>query len=299
MKLNEMIESLERLYLTEDRNHENDEVNDVIRRNRKTPINKISDADKQILRDNGITVQGQKNGRPVFRGNNRAFKLGRDYSEFNFGNSSSNDLNPAPFGKGGASYPDFDNPNYDIKGWLDTKRSREIENPNSPRFRVATGLKPKVDTYRKSSQYADEAEQAGRKYRKHAEADIENELLDSPDSTLLSGSRAGIRANYRADSEYDTARRLRDYSKRVAQRVKQERGVYESLTEDYEDNVAELQQFILEVIGDALDNIAMVAASKFSWYNPDWCSDDATDFVNCLVKASKDFTKSLLINKGK
>lgn len=42
MKLNEMVSSLERLYITEAANHGNDEANNVSRRKRKTPRSKMS-----------------------------------------------------------------------------------------------------------------------------------------------------------------------------------------------------------------------------------------------------------------
>lgn len=68
------------------------------------------------------------------------------------------------------------------------------------------------------------------------------------------------------------------------------------LVEDYDSHEAELEQFIFDTLSNALDNIAMEAASKFSWYNPEWSADDGFGFFETLRKASKEFTKDLLKN---
>ncbi len=68
------------------------------------------------------------------------------------------------------------------------------------------------------------------------------------------------------------------------------------LVEDYSSNEAELEQFIFDTLSNALDNIAMEAASKFSWYNPEWCEEDGFEYFETLKKASKEFTKGLLKN---
>ena len=53
---------------------------------------------------------------------------------------------------------------------------------------------------------------------------------------------------------------------------------------------------MFDTLSNALDNIAIEAASKFSWYNPEWCDEDGFEYFETLKKASKEFTKGLLKN---
>ena len=119
MKLNHITESLERKYLSEKVNHDNDEVNKVIRRVRKQGINSISDEDKEFLAQNGIQIKsdpisGSSNARPYFRGKGREFKAYKSLED----DGMSRSLTRGKI----VDDPDFSKRKLDVKGWLDKKR---------------------------------------------------------------------------------------------------------------------------------------------------------------------------------
>lgn len=249
--------------LTEARNTANDEVNDVIRRNKKTPKSKMSDEDKQILRDNGIKVHGHKNGRPEFRGKGRSFQIQQGSPRSDQLVSTSRGTNTSDL--------DLDNPNFDIKGWLDTDRA-ETSSSRAPKEKGYDRTKWWVDQYRKGERFADEAEQRGRKQRKQVEADIENELLDSPDEGIRPRRWTKeddidfLMNNSGANYNYKNARLARERNKEIAKRLKREHGVYESLNESVVTiNPAKYPEFI-----DAIEDIQ------------NWIEDYEIDFQDVL-----------------
>ena len=239
-------------------NHENDEVNDVIRRNRKTRIKNISDSDKQILNDNGIKIKGNKNQYPEFHGKNRAFKLGYDdYNKYNFNKKNryyGDRLHPAPALKSkDATYPDFDNPDYDIKGWLDTERSRDQKYPD---LFKPKGLRPYSDEWKQDMASINRLENQAREYRKDSEATISNDLLEFPDGNIPPENHNTLwRLNDRRNTEtadyfYKIGRKHRDKWKKDVEDIKHKHGVYESLNESVvTTNPAKYSEFI-DAIGD-------------------------------------------------
>lgn len=166
MKLNTITESLERKYLSERVNHENDEVNKVLRRVRKQGIKSISDEDKEFLAQNGIQIRpdwsSSSNARPYFRGKGREFKAYRNWED-------DGDSRSLTYRSKSIDGPDFSNRKLDVKGWLDKQDS-------APRERWEDNSKSKQARWALHSAHKREAD--ARQHRLENEANIANRLED-------------------------------------------------------------------------------------------------------------------------
>ena len=217
--------------LTEAVNHENDEVNDVIRRNIGKRLKDISPEDRELLANNGVSISGGKDNRTYSIKDNRSMTFDKNGKTKEY----------STHGLRKPSIPDVNNPDFDLKGWL---------SPNEKELKRLHGAKYKpLDHYKMLKSYADDAEKRGRRYRKDLEAQAQNLILDNDDYY----PRVDYESRDRAiRGDYEWADRLNNKAKKVASDAKDRSKYYknESLNESVVTINSEKYPEFIDAIGD-------------------------------------------------
>ena len=233
LSIKDLNESLDRkYYLTEAVNHENDEVNDVIRRNIGKRLKDISPEDRELLANNGVSISGGKDNRTYSIKDNRSMTFDKNGRTKEY----------STHGLRKPSLPDINNPDFDLKGWL---------SPNEKELKRLHGAQYKpLDHYKMLKSYADDAEKRGRRYRKDLEAQAQNSILDNDDYYPRIDYESRDRA---IRGDYEWADRLNNKAKKVASDAKSRSKYYknESLNESVVtfNSSAKYSEFI-DAIGD-------------------------------------------------
>ena len=237
-----LTESLERNYLSEG---VNDEVNKVIRRNRKKSIKSISDEDKEFLKQNGVIIQGRENERPYFQGKGRVFQASNGKENSSYGRSNN-------YKEYGIDFvPDFSNKQFDIKGWLDKEKSIQASQKEIDRT-----LRPYSDEAKRSLERIHQHEINGRKARLENEAELANRLEDEDvydnrfNRQFYGSNREYADYGRGGDFDYKYARDERERLANEIKKKKEEHGIYEDLNESMDGPGTNLMYGLVDLLGD-------------------------------------------------
>ena len=303
MKIRNLTESLESMYLSEKINHENDEINALLRK--YVGKKNIPDKARKAIEDAGITVKKASDDwggtisfigphGKVLDGQGRTWKSGpstpqnkhtrRTYSKYGSESERGWDLalNNNDYRKAERSADlrkSWDA--VDLKGYLDSDRERmstvdrkklvdpSYSLPADNYYNGDVNLRPHSDPYRSLKDKEADAIST-RDWRRgyygiKSDEDIEAEVQKFRDE-LIRKNDYNKKNNQEAEDKASAA------SAAVDQYLR-DKGIRENLNEGYGDVYNSVNTAVENIIGQAVDNLAMQVASLVPEYDPDMMFD--------------------------
>lgn len=303
MKIRNLTESLESMYLSEKINHENDEINALLRK--YVGKKNIPDKARKAIEDAGITVKKASDdwggtisfigphgkvldgqGRtwrsgpstPQSKWDRRSYSMNGGYTDTGWDMAlNNNDYRRAD--RSAALRKSWDA--VDLKGYLDSDRERmstvdrkklvdpSYSLPADKFYNGDVNLRPHSDPYRILRDRETDAVRSRDWERKYynikSDDEIEAEVQKFRDELIRKNDR-NKKNNQEAEDEASAA------SAAVDQYLR-DKGIRENLNEGYGDVYNSVNTAVENIIGQAVDNLTMQVASLVPEYDPDMMFD--------------------------